>query len=322
MFLVHHAPTRRDAPGDATASNRHHLLFCPLTSPHLTSPLLASRPPALPSRHWRTADHSLPTASAQDEPGCRTRPPARISGRPSLRAPPSPGKDPLSPFHVFASRVGRVFASRVGRVGRFSSTLDPNRLLSRPRPNPRSRSKCLPVVPDVVVSCLSSRLFSIRPFSSLVTAAQVSHMSHVSRVSLFSRPLSTLLVSCLSLLSPPLHSPRLVSLNKPRSEPSPAHAPPPRARAASPTSTGCSPAAANACRSTERPPTPTRPPPSPRCRRPSRRGRPSRQRDFCHSAAPPSPFVRCFNTDGDGLSAKSQNSRRRPGWLGSGCAGG
>ena len=30
----------------------------------------------------------------------------------------------------------------------------------------------------------------------------------------------------------------------------------------------------------------------------------SPRREFCHSAAPPSPFSRRFNTDGEGMSAK------------------
>ena len=30
----------------------------------------------------------------------------------------------------------------------------------------------------------------------------------------------------------------------------------------------------------------------------------SRRREFCHSAASPSTFTRCFNRDGEGVSAK------------------
>ena len=41
--------------------------------------------------------------------------------------------------------------------------------------------------------------------------------------------------------------------------------------------------------------------------------RPGRRQEFCHSAAPPSHFSRCFNRDGERASAKWQNSRR---WLG------
>ena len=33
-----------------------------------------------------------------------------------------------------------------------------------------------------------------------------------------------------------------------------------------------------------------------------RKGMDSRRREFCHSAAPPSPFGRCFSRDGEGLS--------------------
>ena len=33
---------------------------------------------------------------------------------------------------------------------------------------------------------------------------------------------------------------------------------------------------------------------------------PSRRRDFCHSAAPPSPFSRRFNSDGEGVSANDR----------------
>ena len=32
--------------------------------------------------------------------------------------------------------------------------------------------------------------------------------------------------------------------------------------------------------------------------------KPSRRREFCHSAASPSPFSRCFNRDGEGMSVK------------------
>ena len=32
--------------------------------------------------------------------------------------------------------------------------------------------------------------------------------------------------------------------------------------------------------------------------------RPSHRREFCHSAAPPSTFIRCFNMDKRGVSAK------------------
>ena len=45
-------------------------------------------------------------------------------------------------------------------------------------------------------------------------------------------------------------------------------------------------------------------------RRKRTRGGGSHRRDF-HSAAPPSPFSRCFNSDGESTSAKWQNSRRR-----------
>ena len=34
-------------------------------------------------------------------------------------------------------------------------------------------------------------------------------------------------------------------------------------------------------------------------------------RDHCHSAAPPSPFSRCFNTDGEGMPVKRQSRRRQ-----------
>ena len=30
----------------------------------------------------------------------------------------------------------------------------------------------------------------------------------------------------------------------------------------------------------------------------------SRRREFCHSAAPPSTFSRCINSDGEGMSVK------------------
>ena len=36
-----------------------------------------------------------------------------------------------------------------------------------------------------------------------------------------------------------------------------------------------------------------------------------RRREFCHSAALPSAFGRCFERDGEGVSSKWQNSRRR-----------
>ena len=37
---------------------------------------------------------------------------------------------------------------------------------------------------------------------------------------------------------------------------------------------------------------------------------PSRRREFCYSAAPPSPFSKCFNMDGEGVSVKRQSRRR------------
>ena len=37
---------------------------------------------------------------------------------------------------------------------------------------------------------------------------------------------------------------------------------------------------------------------------------PSRRREFCHSAAPPSPFSRCFNMDEKGVSVKWHSRRR------------
>ena len=43
---------------------------------------------------------------------------------------------------------------------------------------------------------------------------------------------------------------------------------------------------------------------------PSRHAPPSHRRD-CHSAAPPSAFSRCFNSDGEGASAQWQSRRRR-----------